>query len=161
MVLGFSSYWSENAPKSLDEQYKTKHFMMDPLFEKQIPEMAPAFLYYLVKMFAVYRKEGMVEPLSVKKMNEVYWEENDVYYQFIKENVDKAVDKEGKPDETVVLTLTNAYARFKDWHKEAFGNLKIPDRQIFKNEFENRTTKCLNRHFYGIRLKALDPTADG
>lgn len=154
MILGFSSYWSENAPKSIEEQYKNKHFLMDPLFEKQIPEMAPAFLYYLVKMFAVYRKEGMIEPLTVKKMNEVYWEENDIYFQYIKENVEKAVDKEGKPDETVFLTLTNAYARFKDWHKEAFGNLKVPDRQIFKNEFENRTTKCLNRHFYGIRLKS-------
>jgi P4 family phage/plasmid primase-like protien len=152
-IIAFSAYWSEFAPKSLDEQYKQKHFLMDPMFEKQIPEMAPAFLYYLVKYFGVYRKEGMVEPASVKKMNEFYWEENDVYYQFIKENIEKANKPDGKPDDSMILSLTAAYSRFKDWHKEAFGNLKVPDRQIFKNEFENRTTKCLNRHFYGIRLK--------
>ncbi len=147
MILGFFSYWSENAPKNPEQQQKERHFVMDPLFEKQIPEMAPAFLYYLVKMFAVYRREGMQEPLTVKKMNEVYWEENDIYYQFIKENVEKTTDG------TLVVTLTAVYAKFKDWHKESFGNMKVPDRQIFRGEFENRTTKCLNQKFYGLRLK--------
>jgi P4 family phage/plasmid primase-like protien len=154
VVLPFLSYWSENAPKNIDEQFKQRHFPMDTLFDKQIPEMAPAFLYFLIKMYGAYRKEGMYpEPAIIKKYTDTYWEENDVYYQFVKENIEKAVKSDGKTDDTAILSLTAVYTRFKDWHKEAFGNLKVPDRQIFKNEFENRTTKCLNRNFYGIRLK--------
>lgn len=160
-ILPYLSTWTKNPPKSAEEQYRNRNFLMDPFFENQIPEMASAFLYYCVKMYAVYRREGLRDPETVVRHTNAYWEENDIYGQFTKENLEKAFkpsppDYHGEQqlDETAMVTLAELYARFKDWHKENYGNLRTPDRQIFRSEIETRITKCVNRKFYGIKIKA-------
>jgi len=153
-VIPYLSTWDKVAPKNPDEQYKQRLFLMDPYFEKELPEMAPALLWWLVKrMYPKYRAEGLVEPLLIKKYTEAYWEENDVYYQFAKENLEKAYKHDSKEiDEKECISLQDLYARFKDWFKENY-QFKLPDRQIFKNEMESRVTKCVQRNFYGIKFK--------
>ena len=159
-IIPYLSRWSMQAPKSVDEQFKERHFLMDPFFEKQIPEMAPAFLYYCIKMYAVYRREGLRDPEIVTRHTNAYWEENDIYGQFIKENLEKAYKlvpqdwKGEKPlDDSAFISLSDVYSRFKDWHKEFFGNMRVPDRQLLRNELEVRVTKSRNRNFYGIKFK--------
>lgn len=159
-IIPYLSRWSMQAPKSIDEQFKERHFLMDPFFEKQIAEMAPAFLFYCVKMYGVYRREGLRDPDIVIKHTNAYWEENDIYGQFIKENIEKAYKqvsgewKGEKPlDDTAFISLADLYIRFKVWHKENFGNLRTPDRQILRGEMEVRVTKSRNRNYYGIKFK--------
>ena len=163
-ILPYLATWSKTPPKTAEEQYKKREFLMDPFFENQIPEMAPAFLYYCVKMYAVYRREGLRDPEIVIRHTNEYWEENDIYGQFVKENLEKAYegvpegyqgDRDKLPiDAQACITLAEMYSRFKDWHKENYANLKTPDRSIFRNEIETRVTKCLNRKFFGVKFKA-------
>jgi len=146
--IPYLSEWVENPPKNPDEQYKERKFLMDPFFESQLPELAPAMMYYLIKMYGLYRREALKDPEIVKKTTEAYWEENDIYGQFIKENLEtKGIDGSS------VVSLASLYSRFKDWFKENYGGLKLPDRQILKGEMETRVTKCLHRNFYGIKFK--------
>ena len=159
-VLPYLSTWVRNPPKNPDDQYRERKFLLDPFFEKQIPEMAPAFLWWLVKvMYARYKVEKAHEPLLIQKYTEGYWEENDIYGQFIKENLEKAFKPvpEGfvgeKPiDDKAFISLAEMYARFKEWFKENY-QLKIPDRQLLRNEIENRVTKCTQKGFFGIKFK--------
>ncbi len=161
-VLPYLSTWVRNAPKNPDDQFKERKFQLDPFFERQIPEMASAFLWWLVKiMYARYKIEKAYEPALIQKYTEGYWEENDIYGQFIKENLEKAYkfvpdDYKGeKPiDDKACITLAEMYGRFKEWFKENY-QLKLPDRQLLRNEIENRVTKCVQRNFYGVKFKVL------
>ena len=160
-VLPYLSTWKKIAPKNPDDQYKERIFLMNTNFENELPEMAPALMWWLVnKMYPKYKSEGTVEPSIISKYTSEYWEDNDVYAQFVKENLEKAYKLvpegcvgEKQIDEKECISLQDLYARFKDWFKENFQQLKAPDRQIFRNEIESRVTKCVQRNFYGIKFK--------
>jgi len=161
-LVPYLSTWVSNPPKTVDEQYAQRLFRKDPFFEKQIPELAPAFMWYLVQMYAKYRKEGLQEPPLVTESTTEYWNENDIYLQFINENVkraykggiDKTADgKEGTIDEEARITISDMYARFRDWFKECFQGIKCPDRPIVKTELESRMGKTYKRAWRGITFK--------
>ena len=48
-ILPFMSTWVTNAPESEEEQFQRRLFKMDPFFEKQIPNLAKAFMWVLVR----------------------------------------------------------------------------------------------------------------
>ena len=89
-ILPYLSTWSKEAPKSEEDQFDQKVFLLDPFFEKQLPDLIAAFLYFCVKMYSIYRKEGLVDPEIVTKYTSEYWEDNDLYAQFLKEHIEKA-----------------------------------------------------------------------
>lgn len=162
VVIPYLSTWVKNPPKTMDERFRQRKFKMDKYFEQQIPELAAPFMWYLVKIYAKYRSEGLVEPEIVTKTTDDYWEENDIYSQFIKENIEKAYQMvpanwpENKPkplDSKAKESLSEVYARFRDWHRENYGGLKLPDRQIVKGEMSTRIGKPVRNNFYGIKFK--------
>lgn len=160
-ILPFLSTWVSVPPSSIDEQFKKRLFKKDPFFENQIPELAPAFMWYLVQMYSKYRKEGLIEPKVVTESTIEYWNDNDIYQQFLSENIEKAYKTipnwpEGKPlpvDEEARITLPQMYSRFREWFKESFQNLKCPDRSIFKTEVEQRIGKQHYKAWHGTRFK--------
>ncbi len=159
--LYMGSQWTDAAPKDPDEQMRQKIFPIDPFFEKHLEEMAPAFLWHCVDVFAAYRKEGLVDPPCVVEYTNKYWEDNDLYAVFIKENIERAYKPappgwsgDKVPDDSTSIKLSDMYSKFKEWHKEAYGNIKCPDRNIFKNEMESRITKCIAQKFFGVKFKA-------
>ena len=145
----------------MDERYRQRKFQMNKFFENQIPELAPVFMWYLVKMYPKYRKEGLEEPEIVRKTTSEYWEDNDIYTQFIRENIEKAfkivpndwpTTKQKPIDDKAYLHLVEIYGVFRDWFRENYGSLKLPDRQILKSELTTRLTKPYRNKFYGIKL---------
>lgn len=157
-LIPYLSTWVSKPPGSIDEQYKQRLFKKDPYFEAQIPELAPAFMWYLTQMYAKYRKEGLQEPEIVTQTTTEYWNDNDIYLQFINENIERAyVKSDGKGekviDEEASITISDMYSRFRDWFKESFSGLKVPDRPIVKGELESRMGKTHQRKWLGIKMK--------
>jgi phage/plasmid-associated DNA primase len=160
-LVPYLSTWVSNPPKSMDERYKKRLFKKDPFFEKLIPELAPAFMWYLVQMYTKYRKEGLKEPQLVTESTTEYWNENDIYLQFINENITRAYKlipnwpegKEQPVDEEAKITVGQMYSRFRDWFKECFNGLKCPDRPLVKGELEQRMGKTFKRSWRGIKWK--------
>lgn len=161
--IPYLSTWQKDAPKNPDEQFKQRKFLLDPHFEDELSEMAPALLWWLVEeKYAEFRREGAYEPDIVKKYTAAYWEENDIYGQFVKENVEKVYidDSKSEIDYEKFVTLQDFYNRFKEWFRDNY-QLKLPDRQVFRNEIESRVTKCRERKFKGVKLKVVrDKIAD-
>lgn len=159
--IPYLSEWTKNPPKNIDDQYRERKFLLDPFFEQQLQELAAPMMYYLIKMYGVYRREGVPDPEIVLKTTASYWEDNDVYGQFVKENLERAFKeapgcKDVKvADDMSILSLADLYKRFKDWFKDNHSDLKLPNRSILKGEMESRVGKCLNRNFYGIKFKPL------
>lgn len=163
-ILPYLSNWVENPPKSIDEQFKQRRFKIDVEFEKQIPEMAPAIIWYFVQMYAKYKKEGLIEPEIVTKTTKEYWEENDFYQQFITENLEKSYkdvpctwpsDKPIPVDEEAKITGSQLYSRFRDWFRENYSSMKIPDKPIVTKEMEQRLGKMFRRAWHGIKWKIV------
>ena len=160
-LMPFLSTWVKNPPKTMSERYKKRLFAMDRFFENTIPSLAPAFIWYSSQMYGKYRIEGLKEPKVVTESTTEYWNENDIYLQFTKENILRAYKTipnwpEGKTppvDEEAKITVKEMYTRFKDWFRDCFSNLKCPDRPIFKGELEQRMGKARYRAWNGIRFK--------
>lgn len=160
-LFPYLSTWVSKPPATMTERYKQRKFKKDPFFENQIPDLAPAFMWYLVNMYSKYRHEGLNEPEIVTSSTTEYWEENDIYLQFINENIIKAHKiipnwPENKPapiDEEAKITISDMYSRFRDWFRECFTGLKCPDRPIVKGELEQRMGKTYRRAWRGIKYK--------
>lgn len=160
-LIPYLSTWVSSPPKTMEERYKKRLFKKDPFFEKQIPEMAPAFMWYLSQMYAKYMREGLQEPEIVTQSTTEYWNENDIYLQFINENIEKAYmilpdwpEGKKKPvDEEAKITVAQMYSRFRDWFRECFQGIKCPDRPIVKTELEQRMGKTYKRSWRGVKWK--------
>jgi phage/plasmid-associated DNA primase len=160
-LIPYLSTWVSNPPKTVDEQYAKRLFKKDPFFENQIPELAPAFMWYMAQMYGKYRTEGLQEPPLVTESTTEYWNENDIYLQFINENIARAYKggndspdgKDGVVDEEAKLTISEVYSRFRDWFKENFQGIKCPDRPLVKGELEQRMGKTYKRAWRGIKFR--------
>lgn len=161
-IVPFLSTWVDNAPPTEQEQFKCKMFQKDPFFEKQIPELAPAFMWILVKYFEKYIEEKLQEPQIIKDHTEEYWKDNDLYQQFISEKIKPAQvtrsDGKMEADINATLTFNEVLAEFKFWFTETFGrgnssNVKMPDRGSIKYELTQRLGKIGKNGWVGVKIE--------
>ena len=92
-------------PETYEEQLKEKKFPMDQHFSAKIPELLPAFAWVLLQ----HRKKPKTnyEPEKVREATNHYRRQNDIYRQFIQENIIE--------DDTKYITLNDHNAHFRTW----------------------------------------------
>lgn len=147
----FLAEWRSDAPLSEEEQYRLHIFKKDPNFDKRIPTLAPAFLWICVQYFPIYMEEGIVNPEIVKKHTEEYWKSNDIFSQFVSDNVQNDA---GNINASV--KLSDLYLRFKTWYQTSFPGNKVPTRIKANSEFTSRWGPSKNNAWFGIRLTGDD-----
>ena len=128
-VIPFESTFvepGEPCPTTLEEQIEQKRFPMDKQFNKKIPGMVSAFAWYLLE----WRKKitTYIEPLKVKEATAIYRKQNDIYRQFIEENI--------MEEENSTISLVEIYTQFKEWFKEGWPNMTLPIKNEVKEYFE-------------------------
>lgn len=128
-VIPFESTFVEPGapcPKTFEEQLLEKRFPMDKTFDSKISGMVSAFAWYLLE----WRKKVTirVEPEKVKEATAVYRRQNDIYRQFIEENIAE--------DKASIVSLSDIYPHFKEWYKEGWSNMTIPIKNEVKEYFE-------------------------
>lgn len=155
-ILPFMSTWVPNPPESEAEQYAQRKFKMDPFFEKQIPTLAKAFIWVLVQYYPRYVSEGLREPEIVKEVTQEYFQNNDIYQQFIGECITVATNDNGERDMNASVTHTEIYREFKVWYKESFPGDKIPASGTVKTELIAKLGKQYRARWHGIRLVQHD-----
>lgn len=158
-ILPFLSTWVSNAPKTDEERQKERLFQKDPRFEHKIPGMAPAMMWYLMQMYNEYCKEGLKQPEVISQHTKEYWQNNDIYLQFLTENIIKAYkeipnwpeNKEKPLDEDECVKVSEMYTLFKDWYKDFYPSQKCPERPIMVEEVDAR----LNQKSYGKQWSGI------
>lgn len=160
-IIPFLSTWVVNPPPTEEEQYSRRLFKMDPFFDRQIPDLAKAFMWVLVEYYPKYISEGLQEPAIIAQATENYWQDNDIYQQFITEYIVRATRPnpetgELEPDTNATLTHGDVYREFKNWFRESFPGAKCPDSPTVKLELVARLGKQQNRRWTGIRLAQRD-----
>ena len=127
-VIPFESTFvrpGEPCPESYEEQLRQKRFPMDSEFSNKIPFLLEPFAWILLN----HRKNvfyGSEEPEKVKTATNQYIQQNDIYKQYIDENI---VIVE---DEKCILALAEVYLDFKGWYKESYPGFQIPIKSEFK-----------------------------
>jgi phage/plasmid-associated DNA primase len=152
----FVNTWVSNPPEDEEEQYSKGLFKKDPFFERLIPLMAPAFLWILVQYFSHYALDGLTNPSAIVERTEDYWKDNDLYAQFIADNVREVLNGDGEPDKGARVTLTQIHNEFKTWFRDSFPGVRVPDRPEVRAQLITRWGKLVGNYWYGIRLLSTD-----
>jgi phage/plasmid-associated DNA primase len=129
-VLPFESCFVDDAPADFNEQFRTKRFPKDPDIAAKIRKMAQPFMWLLLREYTEYKRHGIREPVEVQYATNKYRKRNDVFLQFIDENIIESDDSK--------ITISEVYGFFKDWYKEGYPGSKIPSRTSLKEDLEKR-----------------------
>lgn len=158
-LFPYLSTWVDDAPETEAEQYRLKRFKKNPFFERRIPVLAPAFLWIMTQYYPYYASEGLPDPTIVTETTAAYWRDNDVYAQFVADNVQEVYTEKGDRDGAARVTLSEIYSEFKTWFRDAFPGNKVPERQIVRSELSTRWGRMTGNFWNGIRLISNEPTA--
>lgn len=137
-IFPFLSKWSRDAPRDPEEQKAALTFKMDTNFDKKIQPLASAFIWLIVQHYPKYTDEGLIEPKIVDEHTRKFWDENDIYNQFINEIFENAINAEGQQDLDAFVTVNDAYGEFKDWLKENYPGTELTTRPNFVDELRVR-----------------------
>lgn len=135
----------EEAPSTEEEQFKKGIFPMDKTFDRLLAEYAPAMLWVFVEFYPYYAEEGLGnEPKIVIDYTKKFWNENDMYGQYLEECVPRTSDKRAS------VSLKVLYDNFKDWFYQTYPNSAAPERRTFKVQMNNRLGPQEAGSWYGI-----------
>lgn len=164
-VIPFLSTWVRNAPKDPEEQYATRTFQMDEHFEsRRLPFLKPAFLWLMKEYYPIYSHEKLEDPHIIKEYTDKYWQENDIYYQYVTERLCNANTPDGEKDHRVTLTLTRVYNDFRMFMQDNYPSAIVPDRKQVRVHISEQIGPLRGRAWGGVRFQqhmADVPTVEG
>jgi phage/plasmid-associated DNA primase len=156
-LFPFLSTWTKDAPEEGIMKDGKMNFKMDPVFERRIPILAPAFLWIMTQYYPYYVDEGLADPAIVTETTEAYWRDNDVYAQFAADSIQEVyVEATGNRDAGARVTLSEIYSEFKIWFRDAFPGNKVPERSVVRAELSSRWGRMHGNAWHGIRIMATD-----
>jgi P4 family phage/plasmid primase-like protien len=149
-VIPFESTFCDDAPATFEEQLLEKRFPVDREFEEKIPGMLEPFAWVLIH----HRNKELPhrEPEKVRLATEAYRIKNDVYRQFIEEQV--VEDEKGK------LSIAEIYSIFKDWYKESMPGHVVPNKNEVKEYFIKAWGEPEKAKWKGYRIKTINDEID-
>ena len=152
-IYPFDSVFNKDAPDDYEEQKRTKHFKADPRLRDHVgEELGEAFIWLLIEEFKKGRK--LPEPIEVKYATQNYKLRNNIYCQFIEENI--VEDKKN-----VSFTSSEFYQAFKVWF-----SCNITGRQLEpKNDVITYIEKIWGKRdrkgrWFGRRLRTMDDESE-
>nr|QBK90523.1 MAG: D5-like helicase-primase [Pithovirus LCPAC104] len=128
-IIPFLSTWIKNAPETIEKQRKCGLFQRDDNFEDKLWDMAEAAIWIMIETYPDYIKNGLKEPDIIKEYTQTYWDDNDFYKIFIKENIENIEGNVG-------MSFSQIYNLFKSWYFDVYPNKKIPDMQMVIKELK-------------------------
>lgn len=143
-VIPFESTFNDAPPKDEEEQFRTKTFLKDENFEEKLEHMLEPFFWILVTRYPKIKKI-IYEPSKVKEATDRYRKSQDVYAQFIDERMIK--------DDTKTINIMDFFQSFREWHKQAFPGISIPNRNDCNDYLTDVWGSPINYKWSGHRLR--------
>jgi hypothetical protein len=153
LIVPFLSHFSQNAPDSIIEQEKQRHFKENTVLQEQLRKHHNAVLWLMVHDFARYRREGLVFPRIVKEEISKFWMRDNLYGMFMGEMVQKvtAYDENDReiPDPKSVVTYEEIFTAFCKWFEDAKLTTARPSKKAMFSQMER---------FLGTPIKSVKET---
>jgi hypothetical protein len=114
--------------------------------------LEPLFWILTVRLPKI--KRVIYEPPKVKEATEKYRRSQDVYAQFIDERMVN--------DDSKYINIMDFFQAFRDWHRQAFPGINIPNRNDCNDYLTDVWGAPVNYRWSGYRLRTdRDDIADG
>lgn len=130
-IVDFPSIFVEDPS---DPMYEGNPYVYprDEHIGEKLYECREAFFSHLYhQYYAEYKKLGCIkEPAEVMMKTNMYRQENDLFFQYIKERIVK--------NSNSILKIAEVYGDFKYWFKESGIDAKIPSQKEFKVYFTKK-----------------------
>ena len=133
-VLPFESTFSNNAPKDLQSQVRTKTFPKDPNFSIKLNSMVQPLIYLLVNRYSKMRNKKYFEPYKVTCATDIYKRNNNVALLFTNERV--VEDKDN------LVSILDLYTEFKEWHKDSYPGRSTPTKSDLQEKLNKLWKDC-------------------
>ena len=133
-VVEFTSEFKDEPNPEKDYQFKIDHNLSNKL-----KNWGPAFIWLLLnKYYRIYKEgdkssgisPGLKEPKEVKLCTNNYRVINDVYAEFIDENIEEYPKSN--------LTIMEVFNVFKSWYKDTYGDIKCPAKKELKTYMDKK-----------------------
>ena len=132
LIIPHLTLYSHNAPKDKEKQKELRTYPRDNNFEKKLRHLRSAGLWIMVQFFKKYKEEGLIMPAEIQAATDEYWDENDIYGSFIRENI--IITESERP-----LTVNSIYNKFSSWIDSNYPSIEIkPDKMMAKKIFMQR-----------------------
>ena len=153
-VLDFTGKWTNDASKDPEEQFRTGIFPLDKFFDRQIPIMAPAFLWILVQKYEEYIEEGLKDSPEVLQATENFRVANNFYIHFTRDSIKYVLKIDGSQDLTAFVTLDELFNTFRKWYADQQYRAKMPNKTEFKEDLEMvwKQKADAENKWYGLQL---------
>ena len=144
----------------------TSKFVENPVAENEYPidleltdkmkDWSEGFMFILMKYYKIYKlgdkargiEPGLHEPKEVLACTNSYRMMNDIYSEFINENIEQ--HPKG------VLKIEDAYSIFKVWYKDSYNSMKCPSKKELRGYMEKKygtyNSRGKNAGWQGIRI---------
>lgn len=109
-VIDHEATFSFDAPESIEEQFATKVFPRDPLFDQKVLAMGDALLWCLVEWSKDLDREGLHPPEKVLQSTNLAKLKNDQFLQYIRDHL-----VQGGPDD--YIGVNDLYIDYRNWHR--------------------------------------------
>ncbi len=162
-VTEFTSRWDKNAPADPTEQYIQGLFPMDRFFDRQIPRMAPAFLWIMAQKYEEYYRDGLQPPEEVLTATEAFRVSNNKFIHFTRDCIVQVLDINGIPDGNARVSVDEMYNAYRKWYADQQYREKIDNKSAFKENIETTWRIKVDAHngWAGIRLNSPVQAAAG
>lgn len=152
VIIPFRSKWIFNPPDSPTQQLKTRTFKIDPDFEDdKLPLLSAGMIWIMVNYYQRYLAQGTAKrPEVINKIIKEYWENIDIYSNFIKDCVVEVKDVRSK------VPVNTLYNEFKSWFSQCFPGIKIPTMIKFKEEISKKYGVPKVGGWEGISINKMD-----
>jgi len=152
-VLPFESTFKHDCPATEREQFEQKIFPRDnELLETKYKTYAQAFNWLMLENYKRLREhpsEAKFEPHKVLVATEEYRRDNDVFSQFIFENIIE--------DKNSILSIKTIFDLYKDWYKSSYPGSNVCSRPEFQEYLTKRWGKMLpGIKWCGYRIRNED-----
>lgn len=112
--------------KFVNNPQKSNEYKINTNLKQEILLWSEDFLSYLIYIYEThcYNHNYIEEPIEISLSTNEYKNENDIYTEFTKNNLDVTTDNS-------ILLFTEIWNLFKIWHKESYPNKGLPKKQEF------------------------------
>lgn len=149
---------ANSARETFEEQMQERRFPMDYNLEDKMSRFASAFLWIMVQWYEQFLDEGIGFHPEVEQIKNEYWENTDVFHQFIGAKIiaaDTTEEETGRiiPDPTKFTSMTDIYDCFQRWYAISYPGTKPFTRSMLKSELTVRFGRQMEGPgWYGIQL---------
>lgn len=128
-VLPFESRFPKDEsiiPTTFKEQVEKRIFPRDHTLNERLHRFRGAFIWMLFQTYiSMERGNRCPEPKKVRDETSKYKLNEDVIYQFLEERIIKDEKSGG-------ISLPEIYNLFRDYFRNAYAGVKVPDKQVMK-----------------------------